>query len=283
MAGSASVARLSRSVLAARSSRLGLLGGAGGDLTQGRQRGHDRVRLVRVVDHAQYRPGRPDQLQPTGHPAAGGDAVRGEVRGHPHLNEAREREQRVGDVVPSRQGHRHRHRTDIAVHRGEALSKARTGDPFRSPGRPPGRPSAEKVICLRCRCAAGETQPPYRGIVVVEHLDPASSVKEACLRREVVVHTRVEVKVVLAEVGEATHVEPHPADPAVGEGVARYLHHRRGSPTLERGREQRVQVRRLGCGPDAVERLPGDAGLDRTDHAGDMPGGGQAGLDQVRG
>src|SRR4029453_3135393 len=73
----------------------------GADPAQRRQRGDDRVRLVRIVDDTQHRPRRAHHLQPPGHPTAGGNAVGGDVWGNPHLTEAPQSEQPVWGVVVS--------------------------------------------------------------------------------------------------------------------------------------------------------------------------------------
>jgi hypothetical protein len=102
----------------------------------------------------------------------------------------------------------------------------------------------------------------------------------------------VEVQVVAAEVGEPGGGEPHAADPAQHQGVARDLHDDGGDPGPGHGGQELVQRRRLRGGPDAGEgRLRGGAvggaaagaRLHRADQPGAQPCGGEARLDQIGG
>ena len=98
---------------------------------------------------------------------------------------------------------------------------------------------------------------------------------------EVVLQVRVEVQVILRQVGEHRHVEAGAPDPAQGQRVAGHLHRGGGHPALGHDREQGLQIGRLRGGQRAGQPVPADPGLHPADQAGLVARGAQAGLQQV--
>ena len=94
-----------------------------------------------------------------------------------------------------------------------------------------------------------------RGVVDVDDADAAElGGEQPGLGREVVVHGRVVVEVVLGQVGEQRDLVEAPADPAQVQRVAGDLHGRGGDAPLAHQREQRVQVGGLRRGQRARQR-----------------------------
>ena len=92
----------------------------------------------------------------------------------------------------------------------------------------------------------------------------------------------MEVEVILAEIGEGRTGEPAAIDPVQGQGMAGNLHRGGVDPTLQHGREERLQLRGLRGRAHARNDRVGDPGLHRTDQSCAMPGCCQSGLQQVR-
>ena len=107
------------------------------------------------------------------------------------------------------------------------------------------------------------------------------AVEQAGLGLEVVLDVRMEVQMVLRQVGERTDREVHGPDPREGQRVRGDLHRDRLDTTFDHHGEQRLQVRGLRCGEGAGEDVRPDPGLDRADDAGPQAVADQAGLDQI--
>src|SRR5690606_15845365 len=123
-------------------------------------------------------------------------------------------QQRVGDVVPTRQTHPDGDLNAPAGRPGqEPLAETVRLDRLRVPGR-------VRLAGERERHPARTHQPAYRGVVQIEHLRAAATVEEPGLRGEVVLDIGMEVQMIKAEVGERADGEADPADAPVRQGVA---------------------------------------------------------------
>ncbi len=132
----------------------------------------------------------------------------------------------------------------------------------------------------RIRDGGGEPAPPG-GVGVDDRYPGPSASEQGGLRREVGLHGRVEVKMVLAEVGEGRAREPDPTDPVQGDGVAGDLHRRRGNALFDHDREQPLQVGRLRGGAHRRDRSTGHQRRDGAEQPRCVAGGTQPGLQQV--
>ena len=107
-------------------------------------------------------------------------------------------------------------------------------------------------------------------------------VEEQRLRLEVVLHRRVEVEVVLAQVGKPGDVEISAADSAEHQRVRGHLHHHVGHTFVPHPRKQRLQRRRLRGGQLRRDIAPRNPRARRTDQPDLVPRSGQPALEQIR-
>ena len=231
----------------------------------------ERVGGVRVVDEDAEVLAFVDRLHPPGHGVGGGKSGRRLVEVDPEREDGADRGQRVLDVeVP---GKRQPHRSYRAVRaERERAAGGVEGDVARAQvGEMPGRRERRQPR------AAGRLQvggkPPTVGVVDVDDgrrraIAGVGRHEQESLRREVVLHARVEVEVVLGEVGEGRDVEVDRGGTTELEGVRGDLHHAGPVAGVEHPPERPLQVDRLRGGPLDLLHRPADDLLDRAEQAG---------------
>ena len=106
--------------------------------------------------------------------------------------------------------------------------------------------------------------------------------KEPALRLEVVLHVRVEVEMLVAQVGEHERSEAHTVEAVQCRRVGRRLHRHRPVARVEHLPEEPLEVDRLRRRSLDAATLAADAGLDRPDQAGPSTGGGEDRIEQKR-
>ncbi len=187
--------------------------------------GGDGVRGVGVVDDDERLAvgARPRHaLHPARHRPGSTEGGRGRGRVVAGLDEHREGQDGVRDVEVA--GQRAADREVGAVRAAEpggrrpAVDDAADDLPVRGPGVRPGRDGDTGYPC-------GPGQPPAPGVVDADDAAPGvPRGEQQRLRREVLLHRRVVVEVVLGEVGEPGDVDDEAVDPVLGQGVAGDLH-----------------------------------------------------------
>src|SRR3954454_17588914 len=110
-------------------------------------------------------------------------------------------------------------------------------------------------------------EPPAVGVVDVDHGGLRAGLEQAALGREVVLHRRMEVEVVLREVREDRDVPVDRVGAVELEGVARDLHDDGLVADVAHLGEGALQVDGLGRGADHRPFLAADDGGDRADEA----------------
>ena len=241
------------------------------ELARGAEDVLERARLVRVVDHDREGLSLVDRLEPAGDARHGGDPGRDRVVRQFEQLSGGDDAQDVLDVEAAAEAGADRDPGGGEVVRAGVLSRSVAADvrvvreperQQRGAGRPEllGEPSTVLVADVdgRGRRSSPQEQPP--------------------LGVEVVLHRRVEVEVVLAQVREDERREPDPVEAPERRAVRGRLHGAAPVPGVEHLAEEPLEVDRLGGRAGRRPALAVDAGLDRSEQPGPAPRRGEHGV-----
>ena len=217
-------------------------------LARGAQHVLQRVGRVGVVDEHREMLALVDRLEAAGHAAGRRRAPR---RSWPRLDAQRA----AAAIAPSAFGTLKRPGSGGDLAAGRPASRRRTRQPAGSSARRgPGSRRRDRSRRSDAPSTSPASRRPYRSSTFDHARGPRSALEQPALGREVVLHRRVEVEVVLGEVGEDAAAKWIAVGAVQLERVRGDLHRARPVARVEHRPERRLQVDRLGR--RALDRRP---------------------------